>query len=108
MVISPCRRKETTVQRRAASGPVNEGNGIRLPAGLVRSHPRPCGGVYGGRPSWDDVAIREERTIPDVLMNVQIYEISAWVCVKMHKHVNGTLLMQVRLKSDRVVTVLAA
>ena len=26
------------------------GNGIRLPAGLVRSHPRPCGGVCGGRP----------------------------------------------------------
>ena len=45
---------------------------IRLPAELVGLHPRPCGGVCSGRPSRDDVATREERTIPDVLRNVQI------------------------------------
>ncbi len=59
----PCRRKETTVRRRTASGPVDEGNGRRLPAGLVRSHSRSCG-VCGGGPSRDYIAAWEERRIP--------------------------------------------
>ena len=69
-----CRRKETTVRRRAASGPVDEGNGTRLPAtglpaGFVRLRSRSCGGVCGGRPSRDYIAAWEERTILDVLGN---------------------------------------
>ncbi len=31
--------------------------------------------------------LREERTIPDVLRNVQVCEMSAGVCIEMHKHV---------------------